>query len=192
MHPETLQNKRHMKCRPFITWVTLKLQVATIIIHFEHLQNHKPKNCLKFHTTCQGMFFQNFQLWFLVSDICFWSQTHILRPFGVSGHDHSAVDAVLAVLQPILIGQEDVNVLILPRNRWTKSGCACCVPFLLKQYGWNMHDSKDQVKNWISSGKSTINSSINKHIEVHPIQTSGSSLRYSNKALTNFALHKVF
>ena len=69
-HPETLQNNRHMKCRPFITWATLKLQ-AVAIIPFKHLQNHKPKNCLKFHTTYQGMLFQNFQLWFLVSDRSF-------------------------------------------------------------------------------------------------------------------------
>ena len=131
MHPETLQNKRHMKCQPFITWVTLKLQVA-IIIHFKHLQNHKPKKCS--YISCINPFFVEQECSSSPSNnswCFFWSKKHILRPFGVSGHDHSAVDAVLAVLQPILVGQEDVNVLILPRNRWTKTCCGCCSPFLL-------------------------------------------------------------
>lgn len=56
MHPETLQNKRHMKCRPFITWVTLKLQVATII-HFKHLQN--LRSVLTFHISTPFLWNRN-------------------------------------------------------------------------------------------------------------------------------------
>mmetsp|Transcript_40232 Transcript_40232/g.94235 ORF Transcript_40232/g.94235 Transcript_40232/m.94235 type:complete len:248 (-) Transcript_40232:152-895(-) len=51
----------------------------------------------------------------------FWTETmcipgileHVFSPLGVSGHDHPAVDPLFTILQPVLVGQEHIHVLLL-------------------------------------------------------------------------------